>query len=531
MSLQRLRGTLGSAASIALFVALGGGLLWHETHIGAQSPAGPAISAPAVDSPANQAAKSHANELSSAFRSASATILPSVVTIETTTKSRVVRSDGRRPRGMEGFGGRNPFEGTPFEQYFDQDQLDQLERQFENRRTPRQSGAGSGVIIDKAGVILTNNHVVNGADVVTVRLADGREFKATEIKTDPQTDLAVLKINGAGDLTAAKLGNSDALEIGDWVIAVGNPFGLEQTVSAGIISGKGRHIGAAQRANFLQTDAAINPGNSGGPLVNLEGEVVGINTAIASNGGGNDGIGFAVPANLAKWVAPQLLSGGTVERAYLGVGIELMSQELADKFGVQRGEGVLVTEVHSGSPAADAGLQEGDVILAFNGTKVHDPRGLQEVVERSVLNTKQKAEVLRDGKKITVEVTARALPKDFGVARMNRGRGDEPAPGKADTAHDEGLGLEVADVSSAEARQLGFGDDVQGVVISNVAPDSPAQAAGLSEGMLIRKVGKTEVRSAAEFGKAVAEQPKDEGVLLLVRIPEGGNRFVVVERQ
>ena len=219
---------------------------------------------------------------------------------------------------------------------------------------------GTGVIVDKSGIVLTNNHVVNGADEVTVHLADGREFKAEEIKTDEQTDLAVLRIRGAGSLLeAATLGNSDDMQIGDWVLAVGNPFELEQTVSAGIISGKGRELGSVQRAKFLQTDAAINPGNSGGPLVNLEGEVIGINTAIASNTGGYQGIGFAIPSNKAKWVMNQLIKKGAVERAYLGVKIERRrASGVAEKLGVKPGEGVLVYEVMPKSPAAEAGFQE-----------------------------------------------------------------------------------------------------------------------------------------------------------------------------
>lgn len=526
-----------SAVAAISAVTLGGGLLWNQAHSTAQQPAsvaptsGTKVSGPPIDSPANEKAKSHANELSSAFRSAAAKILPAVVTIETTTKPKAIRNGAggnqfRRRPGMQQ--GQNPFEGTPFERFFSEEDLEGMQRQFQQQQqTPRSSGAGSGVIIDKSGIVLTNNHVVSGADVVTVRLADGREFTGTDIKTDPQTDLAVVRIENAGDLPAATLGNSDALEIGDWVIAVGNPFGLEQTVSAGIISGKGRQIGAAQRANFLQTDAAINPGNSGGPLVNLEGEVIGINTAIASNGGGNDGIGFAVPSNLASWVTPQLIAGGKVERAYLGVGIEMVSSELAERFGTKRGEGVLVTEVHPQTPAAEAGIQEGDVILDFNGVKVHEPRELQEVVERAKLDTKNRATVLRDGKQVIVEVVAKALPNSFG--RRGVAADDEaPAPGKSDAAQSNELGLEVADMSTAEARQLGF-DGADGVVVTNVDPNGAAAAAGIREGMLIRRVGRVNVTDVESFQKALEAQPKDEGVLLLVRTQQG-NRFVVVER-
>lgn len=533
MTLHRIsqRRSLVGTGILMLAVA-SGGLLWKETHSAAQ---GPAI---VPNTPANTEAKSHANELSHAFRTAANTILPTVVTIETSTRAKVVKSDGRKPnmgpmnpRG--GAGGENPFKGTPFEEFFNQHGMEGFrggEGGGGMQRSPRSDGAGSGVIIDTSGVILTNNHVVKGADVVTVRLADGREFKGVDIKTDPQTDLAIVRIEGADGLKAAKLGDSDSLDVGDWVIAVGNPFGLEQTVSAGIISGKGRSIGAAQRANFLQTDAAINPGNSGGPLVNLDGEIIGINTAIASNGGGNDGIGFAVPSSLAKWIVPQLMSKtGTVERAYLGVAIEKMSNELAGKFGVARGTGVLITEVHPNTPAADAGLKDGDVIVDYNGVKVHSPRELQEVVERSVLNTKQKANIMRDGKAMTIEVTARSLPKDFGrMARLDPA--EEPAPSKKpETVASKELGIEVTKMGDDEAKQLGF-DAYKGVLITNVDPEGLAHEAGLREGMLIRKVGQQDVTTPEEFQAAVAKQPVKDGVLLLVRTPNG-NRYVVLKNE
>jgi serine protease Do len=507
---------------------------YQGSHSAAQAPgANPAAPATATVpvTPPDPAAKHHANELSRAFRSAASAIVPTVVTIETTNKPRVIQRQGQgQGRQNPRLRGRNPFEGTPFEQFFNEEQMEQFNRQFgQQQQQPRSEGTGSGVIVDSKGVILTNNHVVSGADVVTVRLADGREFTATEVKTDPQTDMAIVRIDAKEALPAAKLGNSDELEIGDWVIAVGNPFGLEQTVSAGIISGKGRSIGAAQRATFLQTDAAINPGNSGGPLVNLDGEVIGINTAIASNGGGNDGIGFAVPVNMAKWVIPQLLAGGKVERAYLGVGIEQISNELAAKFGVRAGEGVLVTEVFPNSPAAEAGLREGDVIVDFNGVKVHNPRELQEVVERSTLNTKQRANVLREGKPQIVEVMAKSLPEDFGRAVRpdpRRGNGDEPS---VESQANNELGIEVSEMNTAEARQLGF-DGIEGVLVTNVDPDGIAHANGLREGMLIRKVGQTDVKTPAEFDAAVKKEKLEDGILLLVRTAQG-NRYVVIEKK
>ena len=238
----------------------------------------------------------------------------------------------------------------------------------------RPSGIGSGVIIDPSGIILTNNHVVDGAGKIMVRLHDGREFEATDVKRDPKTDLAILRIKGAGKLTAVKLGNSDDAQVGDWVLALGDPFGLEGTVTAGIISAKGRPLGAT-RANFIQTDAAINPGNSGGPLVNLDGEVVGINTAISSNNGGNQGVGFAISSNLAKWVSQQLIANGTVKRAYLGVAIQPVDPDLAKQFGVETMQGVVVADVQPDTPAAAAGVKPGDVIVEFAGKAGHQPAG------------------------------------------------------------------------------------------------------------------------------------------------------------
>ena len=246
-----------------------------------------------------------ANALSQAFRNAAEKATASVVVVRSETKAQNVTSKGGQNRG------ENPFRGTPFEDFF----RDGMPEGFSPRGgSPSRSGVGSGVIVDAAGIVLTNNHVVEGADEVTIELSDGREFKAVDIKTDPDSDLAVVRLANAEDLPTAALGNSDELVIGDWVLAIGNPFELETTVSAGIISAKGRELGRIRRAKFLQTDAAINPGNSGGPLVNLSGEVVGINTAIASNSGAYQGIGFAIPINQARWVSEQLIKSGSVQR-------------------------------------------------------------------------------------------------------------------------------------------------------------------------------------------------------------------------
>jgi len=486
-----------------------GGMMWQRTTTAQEKVA---IDEGAVD---------QARSISRAFRKAATIALPTVVTIETSSKGRV----------MEGNDGENPLKGTPFEDFF-KDQVPGRKFQAPGHgrmSTPRREGMGSGVIIDKSGIILTNNHVVEGADKVTVRLSDGREFEATDIKTDKETDLAVVHIHGAGNLQAAKMGNSDQLEIGDWVIAVGNPFGLDLTVSAGIISGKGRELGVGKRTRFLQTDAAINPGNSGGPLMNLDGEIVGINTAIASNSGGYQGVGFAIPINLAKWVTDQLVKSGSVKRAYLGVGIEEVNADLAQKFGVQRKGGVLVTDVHPGTPAAAAGFQPGDVVTHFAGKAVHDPRDLQEMVEQASVDSKQTVTVFRNGKSTELQVVVKPLPNDF--AASIRGRRPSAAEGESDSIgfQSKELGFEVTDLTDDTAEKLGF-KGTKGVVISSVDEDGVAAQYGLREGMLILKVGDHPVQTVEQFKSALSKESVDKGILMLVRT-SAGNRFLVLKQK
>ena len=477
------------------------------------------------------AEKKHAIGLSEVFRAASEKIVPAVVTIETHTKPHPAQNRGHdNGNGHGQMPQDNPFKGTPFEDFF----KDNAPHGFhfhgeEGGRsfTPRRDGTGSGVIIDKSGLILTNNHVVEGADEVTVRLHDGREFKGTDIRTDPQSDLAVVHIKNAGDLPTATLGDSSKMDIGDWVIAVGNPFGLDSTVSAGIISGKGRELGSSQRTRFLQTDAAINPGNSGGPLVDLDGEVIGINTAIATSSGGYQGIGFAIPSNLAKWVVHELVENGKVRRAYLGVAIEPVNTELAEKFHAKRGQGVLVAEVFPNSPADDAGFKEGDIITGFAGTTVKTPRDLQEVVEQTEMNSKQTVKVLRDGKPMNLQVVVKALPNDFGKMARN------PDDKKGDS-HDSGymsddLGMEVTNMTPEQAQSLGY-KSYKGVLVSDVTGNGLASEAGLREGMLVLKIGKKTVESVDQFREAMQGQSLKDGVLLLVRT-EAGNRFIVLQKE
>ncbi len=495
---------------LALFALAAAGLPLWQMHGTAKEPGG-----------THGAARQNANQLSEAFRAAAEEAVPTVVTIETRTKLQQVPGNG--PRTLRD----NPFKGTPFEDFFKDD--DSPLPGFGDghaRRTPQREGMGSGVIIDKSGIVLTNNHVVDGADEVRVRLSDGREFTAADIKTDPRTDLAVLRISGAGSLPAARLGNSDDLRLGDWVIAVGNPFGLESTVSAGIISGTGRHLGM-EKPRYLQTDAAINPGNSGGPLLNLDGEVIGINTAIASNNGGYQGIGFAIPSNIAKWVMSQLIEKGVVQRAYLGVVIKEVNGQLADQIGVARHDGVLVTEVRPNTPAAEAGFEDGDVITEYAGEAVHMPGELQEKVERTPIGTRQEVKVLRDDKPVRLQVVVRPLP---GKETANAPARDDRRGARDDHGYkSDDLGMEVGELTANNAEQLGF-KDFKGVVITGVDDDGLAAEAGLREGMLIMKVGKKRVETIADFKKAMDDESVERGVLLLVRKGEV-NDFVVLQKR
>jgi len=513
MSVKSLRGKPRIVLLLALLTAAGLGTAWQRTRAVGEEP----------KKEVNQAARRHAEQLSEAFNTAAEIAMPSVVTISSKTKTHPVVKN--RGQNLPFKGGDNPFKGTPFEDFFNGRGLEDMNP----RQMPRREGMGSGVIVDASGIVLTNNHVVEGADEVTVHLADGREFKGEDIKTDEHSDLAVVRIHGAGTLPAAPLGDSDKLKIGDWVIAIGNPFGLEQTVSAGIISGLGRELSEsshAKRTKYLQTDAAINPGNSGGPLVNLNGEVIGINTAIATNNGSFQGIGFAIPSNQVKWVMGQLIKKGSVERAYLGVGISEISPEMAKKFGAQRGEGVLVAEVYPKSPAAQAGLEAGDVITKFAGQKVKNPRDLQEVVERAALGSTQQIEILRNGKTESLPVVAKALPKDFCTIILNT-RTDQGSNKNSDAFDAQDLGIEVSEMTPDQAEELGF-KGYTGVLITRVDPDKVAADQGLREGMLIMKVGRAAVKNVSDFKAALKGESIKDGIVLHVRT-QHGNRFLLLK--
>ena len=453
-----------------------------------------------------------AHALSQAFRDAAKTVQPSVVLIKSEPATQV-RFEGKAPSDDEqlpdGLG--DLFRNNPNVRKF----FKELPQQQPKHG---QSGMGSGIIIDGSGLILTNNHVVSGGGEITVRLHDGREFKGTHIVTDPATDLALVRIEGAGQLTAAMLGDSDQVEVGDWVLALGHPFGLEDTVTAGIVSAKGRGIGINPRESFLQTDAAINPGNSGGPLVNLDGQVIGINTAISSSSGGSEGLGFAIPSNLAQWVVKQLSNGGVVHRARLGVLIQPMTAELAKQFGVKPHEGVLVGDVTADSPAAKAGVKAGDVIVEFAGKAVATPQELQMQVEEAPLGRDATVAIVRDGKRMGLKVKLTEAPS--ATVSSDNGKSDN-APSRL-----EKLGLEVQDLTPELAKQLEFKAE-HGVVVTDVHAGSAAERAGLVTGMVIVEAAHKTVGSAAEFAKSFTDKSLSDGVLLLVRSAQG-SRYVVL---
>ncbi len=459
----------------------------------------------------DDAASVSARALSKAFRKSAKAVIPSVVKITTTADP---AGNGRHRRFPNPFGG-DRFAVPPDDGSDDSDD------------GPPMPGLGSGVIIDAGGAILTNEHVVNGADQILVELADGRQFKAVDVKIDEQSDLAIVRIKADGPLPAAKLGDSDALDIGDWVLAIGNPFDLDLTVSAGIISSKGRVLPSSRRAHFLQTDAAINPGNSGGPLVNLDGEVVGINTAIASASGVYEGVGFAIPSNLARWVADELMTHGRVRRAYLGVAIAELDARTARRLGSDVRQGVLISDVFPNSPAAKAQLRAGDIITAFAGRNVTQPRELQELVERAAIDSTQTIRILRDGRPRELSITVEALPEGFD--RPSRRRTNDLAPEQTEPEADwwcESLQIEVSESFPDPLEQA----EDTGVTITRVAPDGAAAEVGLRPGMRILRVGTDSINSIDDLRSALRSAAKrsghpDEGVLLMVHTGDGV-RFV-----
>jgi serine protease Do len=381
---------------------------------------------------------------------------------------------------------------------------------------PRQEGVGSGVIATRDGYILTNNHVVDGADEVKVTLQDHREFTAKVVGRDPKSDLAVLKID-AKDLPAVPMADSDKVEVGDVVLAIGNPFGIGQTVTTGIVSAKDRGNMGLDYEDFIQTDAAINPGNSGGALVDADGRLIGINTAILSRSGGNQGIGFAIPANLARDVMQSLIKDGHVTRGYLGVMIQDLTPALAKEFKLKDTTGALIGDVTPKSPADKAGLKSGDLLIEFNGKKVTDSRHLKLEVARTQPGQTVPVKILRDGTAKTVEVTVKTLP---GTEKLAKADSD---------SHDTGTlnGVGVADLDEHARQQFEVPETVKGAVVTEVKPDSAAAEAGLQTGDIIQEINRKPVKNAEEAVQ-LTENAADKTTLLRVW-RNGGSRFVVVD--
>jgi serine protease Do len=380
---------------------------------------------------------------------------------------------------------------------------------FQNQ--PRQEGSGSGTIVRSDGYILTNHHVVGEADKITVQLYDGQELKAHLIGTDPATDISVIKIEGK-EMPVLPMGDSDNILVGESVIAIGNPFGLSHTVTFGIVSAKGRTgMGIAEYEDFIQTDAAINPGNSGGPLVDLEGKIVGVNTAIFSRSGGYQGIGFAVPINMTRRVMNELIENGQVSRGWLGVGIQDMTPELAKAFGLDKAKGSLVTGVMPATPAEKAGLQKGDVILRLNGESIENSNALRNAVADARADATIELELVRNKVVMMLSVQLDERPRQVGEADANSdNRNSTPE-----------LGFAVQELTSETAQRLGYQKTESGIVITAVKPEFPAFNQGLRAGMMIVEMNRKSISSMADFQRAVRNISTEDGVLLLVRTPQG----------
>jgi serine protease Do len=434
-----------------------------------------------------------AQDLSEAFEQVAEVITPSVVTIATETKAKKQKV----PRGME-----------PFKDFFGDD--------FFDRMMPGpQRGLGTGVIVDDQGHILTNNHVVGDADEVTVRLSDERTAKAKVVGRDPKTDLAVIKIKLKDKFPkAATLGNSDSLKIGEWVVAAGASFGLENTITAGIVSAKGRAISAAQYEDFIQTDAAINPGNSGGPLVNLHGEVVGINTAIVSKSGGYMGIGFAIPINMVRTVMDSLINKGKVTRGWLGVGIQNLSEDLAKSFNYEGSEGALVGHIDPTGPAKKAGLQQGDIIIEIGSEKIKNVNQLRNFVAGIAPGKETEISVIREGKKISSKVTVGELPNNpVGETTESNGLNED-------------LGLTVEEYDESSPRRPRSGK-TRGLVIVEVDPQGLAARSGLQPGDIVSSVNGKRVDTVDAFRTEIQKGDRKKGIRLVVE-SQGMERFAFI---
>jgi serine protease Do len=465
-------------------------------------------SEPQASAPQLEESLRFAQSLSLAFENVASIITPSVVNIKAVSKPKK-KSEASQSRA------RDPF-FEQFREFFGDDFVERFGGPQQAPGRPDAQNAGTGVIVSSDGRILTNNHVVEGADEITVQLADGRTFKAKKVGSDPRSDLAVIKIKATG-LTPAKLGSSDTLKIGEWVVAAGNPFGLDNSITAGIVSAKGRSIlGSGQYEDFIQTDAAINPGNSGGPLVNLRGEVIGINTAIFSRSGGYMGIGFAIPVNMAKHVMESLIDSGKVVRGWLGVAIQPVTEEAARSFGYKSTDGALVGGVEDGTPAGKAGIRQGDIITQIDDLQIKNVNQLRNHIAALKPGTSVRIKLFRNGDTESVKVKIGELPAEF--SNM------PPEASEPDSGSTLDMGISVEPLTEQLAKKLGS-KKRSGVVINGIKPGSAAESAGLRPGDVVISVNNQKIESVPELEEALKDADLKKGARLVVET-RGMEHFV-----
>lgn len=427
---------------------------------------------------------------------------PAVVNIRTV---KTIKGGGRVYRHFF----NSPFgKQDHFNDFFDQFFGNESQRNFKQR------SLGSGFIINKEGFIITNNHVIEDADKIKVKLKNGKEFDAEIVGRDPNTDIGLIRIKSKNNLPVLKLGDSDALKVGQWVVAIGSPFGLEHTVTAGIVSAKGRIIGSGPYDDFIQTDASINPGNSGGPLINMKGEAIGINTAIIASG---QGIGFAIPINSAKRIVDQLKSSGEVTRGWLGVGIQDLSEELSEYYGIKEGKGVLVTEVFPGDPADEAGIKPKDIVLSINGKKFENTRELSKLIADTSVGDTVKIKVLRNGieKKIGVKIVKR---EDNRIASLTPSKGNE---------HE--LGIRVSELTSEIVRRFNI-VETGGVIVTDVEAEGQGAKAGVRIGDIIKEINHQPIETVKNYKNEINKFKKGDSIQMFIKRINGGFNVVTLTK-